>query len=214
MIFDLFIVGGYAFWILICIVSGILFYAVNDERDHSGFLATFVAIVTFLALWLFGSFSVFSWTYHNPRSMLIYLGCYFAGGVIWSFIKWYIFNSKLRRKFEEIKQEFLNSNEITADQMTEDQSRRWTEGDRREFAYSIGNRDGSIIPKASTHKGLLTMWMTYWPISLIKTLLRDAVHELWETIFAWFHGVLQSVSDRKFAHADLPIVKNDRKSGY
>lgn len=56
----------------------------------------------------------------------------------------------------------------------------------------------SRILQVSENKGTIILWMSYWPISLIATLLNDPLRKLITEIFDYFSGTYQKILDSVF----------------
>lgn len=57
----------------------------------------------------------------------------------------------------------------------------------------LGNYQ-SYPPKASNNKGLFFFWATFWPISLIWTLIADVTRAAWGFVYSKFGYILDRIS--------------------
>jgi hypothetical protein len=54
-------------------------------------------------------------------------------------------------------------------------------------------------PRAVNNKARITAWMSFWPYSLVGTLLNDPVRRLFNAIFSWVKGLYQKMADAMFS---------------
>lgn len=172
------VVGGILFWILTAIVSLIVISAVAAD---SGKGATLVLGAYVAALVLVGNFAPIAWIMANPVTALIYLGGYYALGVVYTYFKWYRFCLTKKGEFLRMKREFLDRHGITGD----------------EIPTSL--RDRFVTPTAPQvrhNKATIMMWLAYWPFSLAGTFVADLIHNIFVGIYNYISGSLQRVSDK------------------
>ena len=100
---------------------------------------------------------------------------YFIVGAIWTVTKWYFFLLKEKDKCLEKNKD-------------RDNWHQWATIDP---------------PKVSDHKSNIMLWMSYWPISAIWTIINDPIKKLFTLIFNKIKNGMQAMSDNIFA----PLVK-------
>lgn len=122
MIVELFVIGTFWFWLLL-ILAAIVEYVFID-RD-SGIGATATLMVTGLALWLFGNFNVFSWIWHHPGLSFCYGVGYFVVGIIWSFVKWYLWGKERAIALTEFRAAWLRENSSRTPQLDKIELEHW-----------------------------------------------------------------------------------------
>ena len=54
------------------------------------------------------------------------------------------------------------------------------------------------IPQASSYKGRIIAWMTYWPMSALWTIINDPIRRLFNRLHKKLDKVYQKISDRVF----------------
>lgn len=203
MIYEVFVFGTFWFWLLAIAALIGLIWSIAEE---AGGWASFVTIIFFAALALFGSFNVVSYAYHHPVHLLIVVGIYLLGGVPWASAKLWIWAKNLRDELEDIKADWLQEKGYNAKTLTAAQVEEWSKSsDRRAFAVSIGNTDGELTPKIRNHKSKVISWMVYWPVSLFWTLCNDALKRLWNSVYHAVSQKLQSILNTVFRDADLAV---------
>lgn len=190
----LFAVGTIWFWVLTAVAVFLLFYCVEADR---GFFATLWIVIFFVVMYFFGGFNVLSYIFQNP---LISLGCaagYVVAGTLWSMGKWWFYTHSQRRIYDELKEDFLKSKGVTdkvmPDHLKKDWKEKHSEHSGRRYEYN---------PQAKKHKGQLTLWGSYWPLSMVWTLINDPVKSVFEYVYARFQRTYQRISDKAFQSAE------------
>lgn len=200
----LFVVGSIGFWLLIGLASIMLFYCVEEDR---GGLATTSIIATLFLLYFFGDLNIFGWAIENFLMLVLSIGGYFVVGTIWAIVKWWFFVRRNREKYDDAKAKFLRDEGIEGTSIPDDQKKDW-----KSHISSSYNRGFEIKPEARKHKSRVLTWMTYWPWSMVWTLIDDPVKKLFRYIYRLIQDLLQKMSDRAFAGTenDFPTtVKTD-----
>lgn len=127
-------------------------------------------------------FDVFVYVKEHIVTSLTYAGIYVAVGVVWSFAKWFFFLINERdatRNF--VKKELAK--------YKKDNSGYWSEPKIN-------------IPQASDNKGRIVAWMSFWPLSVVGTLLNDPIRKLFNYCFNQFKHLYQAMSNKLYA-ADM-----------
>lgn len=192
----IFAFGTLWFWATIAVVFFIITVLVERE---SGVLATIWAILLVLGLNYAGKSALFFAVRLHPGHAALAVLVYFAFGIVWSFIKWYFYLRKKVVEYEIRKAAFLK--ECNATQMTASLAFHFGEVHRYD---KIGQ-----VPVAREHKGDILRWSTYWPFSMLGTILNDFVRNLWNHIYEALHNLYQGISNRIFADAakDAALAK-------
>jgi hypothetical protein len=187
---DLIAVGSIGFWITL-VVFGIIMAELAD-RDE-GIPATIIAVITFLAWFWLEGINPIDWIIQDPVRTILCIVGYFVVGIIWSIAKWWLFCMNARRLADRYALEFQaisNFKEYLAD---------WNE-----FLYNHYNiRNGKIIPLAIENKSRIILWMSYWPSSMVWTLINDPVRRVFLSIYNLLGGMLQSISNSTFKGFDI-----------
>ena len=208
MIWTLIEVGGIIFWLLLAALIVFEFVCYEFERKISGV----VGLIAFVGLiWLFGNFDLFGFLGANWSVILLTLVAYFVAGIVWGFGKWEFWLSKRRREFEAKKQDWLEKQNWSGNEVPVQLRDSWTREVVKTYATGMGyissvdlsewpsdRVKGLVVPKASKNKGLIIYWMSYWPISLLWTLLRDVLKEIWEFLYFRICKYLQRRSEANF----------------
>lgn len=207
---ELFVAGTFWFWALVVIEIVLLFLFVEWEN---GVGATVSLLVFGAALQFFGDTDILGYVMSNPVQLLIIAAAYFAIGAVWSIIKWYIFCKDRLEEYNELKSEFLRSKglpEKVSDPIPVEYRTEWKKKleDRRNYR---SDRLLSEAPLVRHHKAQVLRWMSFWPISVIWSLINDFVKRVCKSIYLRIAKFLQRVSDNIFSgvQGDLDVPTED-----
>jgi len=193
---------------------------VLTETENFGW-ATLTLIATLVGVQVFHNtlgFNLLGWIEsHALETVLLSIG-YVVVGVIWSFVKWFSFLLSYRDKFRELRTSFLKSQNEKRFQLEQTTGRlqealdvsgpvpdelrdAFAEWLRANARWDAQGRNIATLerPRASKNKSRIVAWMSFWPFSLIGTLLNDPVRRLFNFLFAWFKALYQQMADRIFA---------------
>jgi len=223
MLTELFVVGTLWFWLLLGVVTCVLFALIENERFG---WATFTLAVALALLHLFGNVNVIAFVRQQPLEFALCVLGYFFIGTVWGVVKWWFFVQKRRREYDEKKADFLARHQVAGTAIPPELKDEWfeacggsvrneaycdkceREGGRGRCDHDSGRykrvRQGTLdlAPKARDHKGQILGWMTYWPWSLAWTLLDDPVKRAFKWIFHQIQGLLQQIADSAFKGTD------------
>jgi hypothetical protein len=139
---------------------------------------------------------------NHAGETFLFIGAYLVVGIIWSFIKWFSFLMAFRNKYREAKESWLALKGLPFNLvLTADQQEAFFKA----IAYDTyrGNRM-TFKPKATTNKGRIVAWMSFWPFSAIGTIINDPVRRFFSFLFNQFKATYQRMSDRVMAsHSEL-----------
>jgi hypothetical protein len=217
MIETFFVAGGLAFWILCAVVAVLILVALDRDSGWGAFLSLVVFCVVFTA-WGQGA-DVAKWAIANPTYIAGGIGVYLLAGAVWGVARWALKVRKLARECKDIYQKrrysFLVKNRdewksplMKGVALNEDTpvpqhlQKEWIKtpiyGD--DFQEVSRNEQGKIVaPRARDYKASILLWMSFWPLSAIWTVLDDLVKEVFENIYQFLSTWLQSIADKAFA---------------
>lgn len=200
----LFALGTIGFWILICVVCGLLIAAVEYEKP--GWATVSLAATFGLLAWL-GDFNLLTASRAHPVLAACCIGGYVVLGTAYSFVKWWRFLRGMRAKYLDTKAAFLERNGIQGTTIPDNLLQEWSRN-----SMGLGT-----APKARDHKARILTWMIYWPWSGIWTLINDPVKKLFKAIYAELQAQYQKIADKVFAdvkddfRAPPPTDPNDTR---
>ena len=199
--------SGVIMWGTIILVLSMI---VLLENEREGWVTTFLSLG--VALWLF-NYNTIIWDYitTNPLMIVGFIIGYIVIGVGWSFVKWGSYIKTKLRPFVECKNNFItqhgefNDNEPNPGETNElwerfkEHYRNTGEGlgDGKSFK-SIINR---LRPSAAYQRGAIISWVSYWPLSIIGTLLNDPLRRFFGWVYDGISGYYDKLTDKLTAKA-------------
>lgn len=163
MIASLITFGGMAFWSLLAIYFLFITYVVNKE--DSAFAPAFWSAIGVGAVVAFTDVSLPDFTLTN---ILIGITTYFSVGVVWAFGKWVYLVIQIRNFARDFKEGKVETNRYNEDDSLE--VRAGKEFDPNDAVYQL-----SLPPKAKQFHTRITTWITYWPASMLATIIGDLI---------------------------------------
>jgi hypothetical protein len=208
----LFVLGSFWWYsISVCYVVWAIFLA---ERESVGWVLTSLAIYLIFLSFL-GRVNVFSYIFYNPLYSFLAVISYFVFGIIWSFVKWWLRVTERAQECQEAMDKFLRehkaSNFKSAIPLDLQQSKKSGRNLRDEWESQLSIRYDLKKPIATENKERISVWIIYWPFSLIWSLIHDFIQRLWEQFVIRFQKFYQGIADRAYKklEAHLPPAKDD-----
>lgn len=195
---DIFLVGSFWFFALVGLTCVALVVALEAE---SPLWAGAILLGFCLTLHLLGDFNAFGWAWSNPLTTLVYTSSYFGIGALWSVAKWWFFVRNKRDKYDEVKYNFIKDYKLdmTINDVIPGKH-------RKVFKEQLVWTDTSM-PEARRNKSRIMTWMTYWPWSVVWTMLNDPIKKLFRMIYRRLQRLYEKISESlwKGVDADLAI---------
>lgn len=176
-----FALGTIWFWVSIFMLSLVLSVIVENG---SGVWATIWTIGSVISISYIYKWSIITAVKLHPGAAIIWLGIYLLAGALWSVCKWYFYLHKEMNKYKDEKRKFLAANN----------AKELTPKLAKEFLCF----NSISLCDASEHKGDLIRWSTYWPFSVLGTLLNDFIRKIWEYVYDMLQSTYQRMSDAMF----------------
>ena len=182
--------GTMWFWSVFAAVCIALFVFIDDDEgtEASGVLFSFA-----LLLQLFGDFKPFSYLYHHPLATLQWAIVYLALGSLWSIAKWWFYVTKQRDHYNDKRRKFLREEGVKGDEIPSNLKYRWT-------------NLAPAKPDIYKEKQRVVRWMSFWPWSMVWTLINDPVKKFFNAVYRRMQGLLQKIADRAFAGTEHDLV--------
>lgn len=212
-----FVFGTWVFWAgIISLCCAMLFFL---EYQEDGFRSTLVFVGILAYLQFAAKLPFFQLIRDHPFWTI---GGYLLGGITYGFFRWAWHCSKFRGRYNEVKAAFAAEHKLETnfdpsqlpgdtyeheeihtprsgfarDRDQDDRRQVRKEGLRAKWLNALERGKASKLPVARTSKALITLWMTYWPWSLLWTTIQDFVVKLWEHIYTFLSKAFQSVANR------------------
>lgn len=193
--FEFLVLSHPIIWVPI-LIAFLVVETILVEKDSYGW-ATLVFGGTLVALQAFSDVKPFTLATQNPWAFLIIVAAYFAGGGLYSIVKWYSYTKKIEDKIGDEVEEKLRG--VSAESLAADSSILNRALSNAKSRYATGLTYPLLV---SEHKAKITAWMAYWPISGIFTLLDDPIRRIFRAIYRRMAGTLQGISDRSAARLE------------
>jgi len=145
--------------------------------------------------------NIIGWSLDHPIKLFLYILGYLIVGVLWSFVKWWFKITKnvdnykkerarIRFLFLEkrLPKEIITVNTPMPEALLQD----W---EKHKSCYNY------VPEKASDNKNLIATWITYWPLSLLWSLIHDFVKQFIKKIITTFQGIYDNITRK--AEKDL-----------
>lgn len=216
MLLALFTIGSLTFWLVTIGFCAAIVAAVENEK---GALATVSFIAYVIGLHLLTNFNVIHWFMDNLNWILLSALCYFIVGAVWGVLKWSLFVSKIGFETEEHyrrhRARFLRDNKVDNSDLDssvpEALKETWQEY-LKESLYHINFKP----LRPGEYRSTILTWMSFWPASLLWTLVNDPVRAIFRHIYAYLSITLENISKRAFSsvtklqNQDLPTNTNSQ----
>jgi hypothetical protein len=211
-ILSVFVIGAVGWWCLTILFVIYVFFALDRDYDNVGehshlFWPVFMLILYIVFMQFIAKADIFNFSIHHPLDLLLYVLGYFVTGFAWSFVKWWLFVNTLADKYRVRKDDFLSN--FTTHESAVPRAYRGSPDDRTEQQREwedIVRREHLQKPVATKYKGRITVWVMYWPISVIWSLLDDFVKKLVRHIVTMFQKFYQFISDSAFKKFEKDIT--------
>ena len=184
--YGLLIFGGALFWFVAALVVLVLTVQVAREAGVAAFL-TLLAGTAVLA-WM-SHFPLRAWVLAHPAEVLRWVAIYYVGGVAWASWKFVRFHrSKVRPYLAWREQQLAVFGVTRAEDLSDEQAFHFQEAAQR---AGFPLRSMGQIKNLTTYSRDFVFWASYWPFSLLATLLRVVVRDAFIAIFRGAFAVMR-----------------------
>lgn len=189
MLSELLVFGSMAFWVFTIVGVLIMTILVNTEKLGA---ATWALAIGLGALQFMGC-PVWQTIYAHPQVAGMWALIYVGVGVLWAFVKWFLFVNNERAKYDDLKAEYLSSRGWTSFQTA-------TPEDKSKWRDYLRHREIQVPdPKNFENKDRICGWIGYWPLSMAFTLINDPIRKIVRFAYRGISGSLKHIADRAFA---------------
>lgn len=180
-------------------IVGAIAMMVSLENEEEGWASGIVSFVLALLLWNYGN-DIWSFVSTNIATTVYFSLGYIILGMGWSMLKWNEFVKKKINLFRSRRADYLATN------------KKFDENDEihlrglcdflRNFGFKVWGSDVKnmkdivvkIIPNGTENKTSIIAWISYWPLSLIATLLNNPFRRLWLYVYNLCSSVYDKIS--------------------
>ncbi len=185
-------------FILPFLVVSAIVIIISLETDKEGVASTFFSLATALVIWAYGS-EIWDFITNNILTTIYFSVTYVILGLIWSFIKWNQKVSKIFKLFTKLKNDFIAEHGEIIERSKDNIGNKKAFYRTLEYKFNYGGGTGKIssffesksieevikeiTPIGIKHKGKIISWISYWPLSLIGTILNDPFRRFFEWLY-------------------------------
>ena len=173
---------------------------ISLELQSEGTATTAFSLAIALLIWNYGGIAWAFMTANILVTVLFIVG-YLICGVVWSFLKWNEFVKSVYRKFKATNDKFgsiKNPNDIV--NLCE-RLRLVGISVYGNDVKTISDIASKIMPKGLDNKASIVAWISYWPLSLLGTLLNNPFRRLFEYTYSLVSGLYDKISANHKANA-------------
>ena len=190
--------------ILIVGIVAAIVTMISLEMEKEGTATTAVSIALALLLWNYGP-DLWSFVKNDVGTTLLFVLGYLVAGVVWSFLKWSEFVKRKIELFKKVRAEVIVTRPEFSD--TNDKDRYYLcdmlrangfEGVWSSDIKSMGEIILKITPIGSKNKAAIVAWISYWPLSLLATLLNNPFRRFFEYVYSLVADSYDKISQRHF----------------
>lgn len=187
-------VGGLFFWLFVALFVVAITTSVHNEKPGWGF---FFILAALGAMQLSSDFKPFTWVAQNPTLFGLGILAYVVISVLWTFLKWYMFSVSAKEHYETFRNQWIDNNikgrpfDVVTDKakLAQDFSRN----------YSYQQRFGdSVPPSPKENASQIMLWMIFWPIDMVWSIINDPVVRIFRWIYKRIAGSLGHIAKGRF----------------
>jgi hypothetical protein len=190
MTFLQFIVVGYTltFMIPFIVWNLSLIYFIEDESPGYAFVSTIVFI---LLIQICSDFSIPGWLNINTGTFIKWGLSYILIGVIYSIVKYILYLTDKKRKFDKAFKKFCSIKKIKAvmEDLPINLKYECSKFIRTEIGYNS-------LPNLINSTKYIVFWMGYWPWSAFWTILNNPLKWLYEEIKESLSGLFKKLHNK------------------
>ena len=192
-----------SYLILIVSIVAAIVTMISLEVEEEGWATTAVSIALALLLWNYGR-DIWSFVKDDYGTTLLFVLGYLIAGVVWSFLKWNEFVKKKINIFKTTKAKLIvdrpDFNATNGKDLTELCDRLRSKGVSiwGHNVNSMGEIILKITPIGSENKAAIVAWISYWPLSLLATLLNNPFRRLFEYVYSLVANAYDKISEKHF----------------
>lgn len=173
------------------------------EFEKEGWATTFFSLGMALWIWNFGC-EIWGYVSTNPTSTISFIVGYVVVGIIWSILKWGEYVRSVFNKGKEVKDEFIEDFDVIDEKNWYKFIQRLTDArlkDSHGYSISFDKADDyekiakRLAPSAIEKKAIITAWISYWPVSLLGTLLNNPFRKFFQMIYNSISGLYDKITN-------------------
>jgi hypothetical protein len=190
--------------ILIVGIVAAIVTMISLEMEEEGWATTAVSIALALLLWNYGH-DIWVFVKDDFGTTILFVLGYLIAGVVWSFMKWNEFVKRKINTFKKVRAElivkrpeFSDTNDRDMSQLCDNLRANGFSGIYNHNVKSMGELILKITPIGSENKSGIIAWISYWPLSLLATLLNNPFRRLFEYVYSLVANAYDKISEKHF----------------
>ena len=180
------------FWVFLALFVIGLFATVQTERP--GWCST-IFVIGLVLIEVFSPYHPITYLITHPLYSGIVLLVYVAGGALWCIVKWASYTDLLKTAYLDYKAKWQTENPNYRPES-------FVASAKLKFGFNIPTKDSKpeeYREFVGKHKAAIYMWITFWPISALGTLIDDPLRRLRRFIYARISGLLVTITHKTFS---------------
>lgn len=190
--------------ILIVGIIAAIVTMISLEMEEEGWATTAVSVALALLIWNYGS-DIWTFVKNDFGTTILFVLGYLVIGVIWSFLKWNEFVKQKIITFKKVKAklivkrpEFNDTNQNDLRELCDKLRQNGFKDIWKADYNSISEIILKITPIGSENKSSIVAWISYWPLSLLATLLNNPFRKLFEYTYSLVANAYDKISEKHF----------------
>jgi hypothetical protein len=189
--------------ILIVGIVAAIVTMISLEVEEEGWATTAVSIALALLLWNYGH-DLWSFVKQDYGTTLLFVLGYLVAGVVWSFLKWNEFVKRKVSIYKKVRAELIVKRpdfDENSDKSVEMLCQKLRENRISVWGYDVKTMAElklKIMPIGSENKASIIAWISYWPLSLLATLLNNPFRRLFEYVYSLVANAYDKISQKHF----------------
>jgi hypothetical protein len=189
--------------ILIVGIVAAIVTMISLEVEEEGWATTAVSIALALLLWNYGH-DLWSFVKQDYGTTLLFVLGYLVAGVVWSFLKWNEFVKRKVSIYKKVRAELIVKRpdfDENSDKSVEMLCQKLRENRISVWGYDVKTMAElklKIMPIGSENKASIIAWISYWPLSLLSTLLNNPFRRLFEYVYSLVANAYDKISQKHF----------------
>jgi hypothetical protein len=189
--------------ILIVGIVAAIVTMISLEAEEEGWATTAVSIALALLLWNYGH-DLWSFVKEDYGTTLLFVLGYLVVGVVWSFLKWNEFVKRKINIYKKVRAELIVKRpdfDENSDKSVEMLCQKLRENRISVWGYDVKTMAElklKIMPIGSENKASIIAWISYWPLSLLATLLNNPFRRLFEYVYSLVANAYDKISQKHF----------------
>lgn len=194
----------------------VLFIAITTliEFERYGWSTTLI-VLGLLICHLLHVFSITDIIRYHFGTVMLYFLYYIAAGTVWAIIKWWLFLLKFKEERASRLEDFHEGQREAKERFSHGESYHSdceliTKTDYQFLSKEYyKNTQLSRAPKIRAYKNKFVSWLTFWPFSVVGTILHDLIKRISTWIYERFTKMMQWMSDRMVGDIPEPPKSDD-----